>query len=637
MLRTAASRASNQGQEASMVLLAHTRQYFTPISVEFSEDVSGGAKASKTAPNIVADWQSTKAATEQTMKMMQMYKDLGDFEGQPYLKFHNPRTFEAMNKPIPNFKKFGLKAGEVPKFFDNVLSKRASEAVSLKGHWWDARRSAAQEGIKEKQFQPFAKLPVPAWQFGQPVELTALTAVTDKYFKALEPTRKLKVPALPAQVTQQLDTLSKNIGAGGADLKALLEKAVSERSYVEVNGKPAPSFKYMNAADAAKVLGDRRSQVHARWVKLWAKRILATPEQALVPLKERDQLLASKHEDVSEKYNALLDLVGKGPTTYAERMAALPAMDTFFLRRSKDEVKALFPVSEKDSEAVTLAAKLEDKAWALEQLLGPTLQPEGSSNRLKSEEARVLTEHLYTPDRYMFAEGMKLVKRYEQEEKELADKLTKMTGSADGLLAAQRTPLTPLQRIAQHSQEVAGAINALKQQKAEAKGNPYLEYAIDKQLAFLSNPENITFEEVELPEVIKERFEIEMAELDAEEAKLVEAEEEELWLMTLQQQSKHIQQHIEFDLPQAAYAHMDPILYKKLDWELTHGHDLLHQEAFQAADCEQGEYVKDQMGLENLSHHLLPLVRYRRQKYRSKMGYYAPELTALPVKAKVVL
>lgn len=32
-----------------------------------------------------------------------------------------------------------------------------------------------------------------------------------------------------------------------------------------------------------------------------------------------------------------------------------------------------------------------------------------------------------------------------------------------------------------------------------------------------------------------------MAELDAEEAKLVEAEEEELWALTLQQQSRHIQ------------------------------------------------------------------------------------------------
>jgi hypothetical protein len=30
---------------------------------------------------------------------------------QPYLKFHNPRTFEDMDKPIPNFKKFGLKSG----------------------------------------------------------------------------------------------------------------------------------------------------------------------------------------------------------------------------------------------------------------------------------------------------------------------------------------------------------------------------------------------------------------------------------------------------------------------------------------------------------------------------------------------
>ncbi len=26
---------------------------------------------------------------------------------------------------------------------------------------------------------------------------------------------------------------------------------------------------------------------------------------------------------------------------------------------------------------------------------------------------------------------------------------------------------------------------------------------------------------------------------------------------------------------------MDPILYKKLDWEVTHGHDTLHHEAFQ--------------------------------------------------------
>lgn len=33
--------------------------------------------------------------------------------------------------------------------------------------------------------------------------------------------------------------------------------------------------------------------------------------------------------------------------------------------------------------------------------------------------------------------------------------LQKLTGSADGLLAAQRSPSTPLQRLAAHKQEVA--------------------------------------------------------------------------------------------------------------------------------------------------------------------------------------
>lgn len=49
----------------------------------------------------------------------------------------------------------------------------------------------------------------------------------------------------------------------------------------------------------------------------------------------------------------------------------------------------------------------------------------------------------------------------------------------------------------------SGAVAALKSQKADARGHPYLEYAIDKQLAFLSNPENINFDELELPEIIK--------------------------------------------------------------------------------------------------------------------------------------
>lgn len=54
-----------------------------------------------------------------------------------------------------------------------------------------------------------------------------------------------------------------------------------------------------------------------------------------------------------------------------------------------------------ETEAVELATKLEDRGWALEKLLGPTLSPEGSSNRLKSEEARALTEHLYSTDRWV--------------------------------------------------------------------------------------------------------------------------------------------------------------------------------------------------------------------------------------------
>lgn len=42
-----------------------------------------------------------------------------------------------------------------------------------------------------------------------------------------------------------------------------------------------------------------------------------------------------------------------------------------------------------------------------------------------------------------------------------------------------------------------------------------------------------------------------------------------------------VQQNLEFDLPQSAYAHMDPILYKKIDWETTQGLDLLHHIAHQ--------------------------------------------------------
>jgi hypothetical protein len=52
-----------------------------------------------------------------------------------------------------------------------------------------------------------------------------------------------------------------------------------------------------------------------------------------------------------------------------------------------------------EKEAIALAGQLEDRSYALDKLLGPALHPEGSRHRLKSEEAKALTEQLYTPDR----------------------------------------------------------------------------------------------------------------------------------------------------------------------------------------------------------------------------------------------
>lgn len=78
-----------------------------------------------------------------------------------------------------------------------------------------------------------------------------------------------------------------------------------------------------------------------------------------------------------------------------------------------------------------------------------------------------------------------------------------LTGSDEGVLDAQRNPVTPLQRLASHAQEVAGAVASLKKQRAEVAGHAYMEYVLDKQLAFLSDPSNTRFEELELPELIK--------------------------------------------------------------------------------------------------------------------------------------
>ena len=50
---------------------------------------------------------------------------------------------------------------------------------------------------------------------------------------------------------------------------------------------------------------------------------------------------------------------------------------------------------------------------------------------------------------------------------------------------------------------VVHQVESLKAQRAEAKGNAYREYVVDKHLAFVSDPTNMAFEELELPQVIQ--------------------------------------------------------------------------------------------------------------------------------------
>lgn len=53
------------------------------------------------------------------------------------------------------------------------------------------------------------------------------------------------------------------------------------------------------------------------------------------------------------------------------------------------------------------------------------------------------------------------------------------------------------------------------------------------------------------------------------QAAIDDAEEEELWSLTLAAQLKHLQKHFGVDLPHGVIAHMDPLLIKKVDWETT--------------------------------------------------------------------
>jgi len=68
-------------------------------------------------------------------------------------------------------------------------------------------------------------------------------------------------PTDHVQVSDQLKALEASSGVDGVALKALLEKAVGESSYVEEGGKRLPGFTYLSAADANKIVALRRKQV----------------------------------------------------------------------------------------------------------------------------------------------------------------------------------------------------------------------------------------------------------------------------------------------------------------------------------------------------------------------------------------
>jgi hypothetical protein len=111
--------------------------------------------------------------------------------------------------------------------------------------------------------------------------------------------RLTRLPPSPPQkkaVANSLAGLTKALGGDGAALAESLKKSLASKVVVTENGKPVPGFAFMSAADAAAKVTARRNELHARYVKLWAKRVLAMPEQALVPKRERDALLASKFE-----------------------------------------------------------------------------------------------------------------------------------------------------------------------------------------------------------------------------------------------------------------------------------------------------------------------------------------------------
>lgn len=74
-------------------------------------------------------------------------------------------------------------------------------------------------------------------------------------------------------------------------------------------------------------------------------------------------------------------------------------------------------------------------------------------------------------------------------------------------------------------------------------------------------------------------------------------------------------------MPHGVLAHMDPLLVKKIDWETTNGLD----DWDSVLEDTGSEFAKEQWGMESLSHHFLPLIRYRRAKARAAAGKWDAE------------
>lgn len=268
-----------------------------------------------------------------------------------------------------------------------------------------------------------------------------------------------------------------------------------------------------------------------------------------------------------------------------------------------------------------MAAKLNDPEAALAKVLGPELAgPLGSGAVLLSEHVKSIAEHKYASDRYMYKELVKLSARYAEEEAALAKELQGAYGASVDIKSFQASPRTPEQVVADKKKEIEALAAEFAAQRASAD-SPYAQYAVAKIQQFLSDPSNVSLDEVAYPELVSELLAIELAELAEAEAAVDEAEEEELWQLTVTAQLKHLQAHFGVDLPHGVLAHLDPILVKKIDYETTNGLD----DWDSVLEDTGSEYAKEQWGLESLSHHFLPLIRYRRQKALAANKKYEPQ------------